>query len=68
MEPKKIIELVRRPPTEELLTEEKLKEYLHNGTRLQHYIGYEIPGFVHLARGTGENIWRDASWRDNEIW
>ena len=44
-------EIIKRSPTEEILTEEKLKEYLLEGTKLKHYIGYEISGFVHLGTG-----------------
>jgi tyrosyl-tRNA synthetase len=47
----KTIELVKKPPTEEVLTEEKLKEYVAEKTKLKHYIGFEISGFVHLGTG-----------------
>jgi len=46
-----IINLVTRPPTEEVLTKERLREYVENGVKLRHYIGYEISGFVHLGTG-----------------
>ncbi len=46
-----IIRLVEKPPTEELLTRERLKEYLESGVKLKHYIGFEISGFVHLGTG-----------------
>jgi len=45
------IKLITRKPTEEILTEQRLREYLENGVRLKHYIGFEISGFVHLGTG-----------------
>ncbi len=47
----KIMDGVKSPPTEEILTEEKLREYLKEGVKLKHYIGYEISGYVHLGTG-----------------
>ncbi len=47
----KILELVKRQPTEEILTEERLAEMLEGGVRLRHYIGFEISGLVHLGTG-----------------
>jgi len=44
-----LIRLVYKEPTEEVLTEGKLKEYLNQGTALKHYIGFEVSGFVHLG-------------------
>ena len=46
-----ILELIKKPPTEEILTEERLKEYINQKIKLKHYIGYEISGFVHLGTG-----------------
>ncbi len=46
-----ILELIKKPPTEEILTEERLKEYINQKIKLRHYIGYEISGFVHLGTG-----------------
>jgi len=43
--------LILREPTEEVLTQEQLKEYLETGVPLTHYIGFEISGFVHLGTG-----------------
>ncbi len=43
--------LIKRSPTEEILTEEKLVEYLNSGVKLNHYIGFEISGMVHLGTG-----------------
>ncbi|MGC9129944.1 MAG: tyrosine--tRNA ligase, partial [Candidatus Micrarchaeia archaeon] len=50
-EAQKIVELVKKFPTEEILTEEKLREYVEEGIKLNHYIGFEISGFVHLGTG-----------------
>ncbi len=43
------IELIKRAPTEELLTEERILEHISSGKRFRHYIGFEISGFVHLG-------------------
>ncbi|MFW9929790.1 MAG: tyrosine--tRNA ligase [Candidatus Thorarchaeota archaeon] len=43
-------ELIKRG-TEEILTEEDLKSYLEAGIPLNHYIGFEISGKVHLGTG-----------------
>ncbi len=43
-------ELIARN-TEEILTEEDLKELLSSGTPLKHYIGFEISGKIHLGTG-----------------
>ncbi len=45
------IRLVEKPPTEELLTRNRLREYLETGVHIKHYIGFEISGFVHLGTG-----------------
>ena len=45
------LELIKRSPTEEILTEERLTEFIAGGVRLKHYIGFEISGFVHLGTG-----------------
>jgi len=45
------IELFKKTPTEELLTEERLREYLERGIKLKHYIGFEVSGLVHLGTG-----------------
>ncbi len=45
------LELFRRAPTEEILTEATLKKLVDNGTPLRHYIGFEISGFIHLGTG-----------------
>lgn len=51
MEITKALEIIKRSPTEEILTEEVLKNYLLEGLNLKHYIGYEISGYVHLGTG-----------------
>ncbi len=43
-------ELIKRG-TEEVLTENDLKLYLESGVPLNHYIGFEISGKVHLGTG-----------------
>jgi len=45
------IELVRRSPTEELVTEEDLRGIFQTHERPRHYIGFEISGMVHLGTG-----------------
>ena len=47
----RILELIKRSPTEEILTEERLTEFIAGGVHLKHYIGFEISGFVHLGTG-----------------
>ena len=51
MDVEKALELIKRSPTEEILTEDRLAEALQSGQRLRHYIGFEISGFVHLGTG-----------------
>lgn len=46
-----MIDEVYREPTEEVLTPQRLEEFISNGIRLKHYIGFEISGFVHLGNG-----------------
>jgi len=36
---------------QEILTEDDLRKLLENGTELNHYIGFEISGMVHLGTG-----------------
>ncbi|MFW9820808.1 MAG: tyrosine--tRNA ligase, partial [Candidatus Thorarchaeota archaeon] len=47
--PKKI-DFIKRG-TEEVLTEEDLRLYLETGIQLNHYIGFEISGKIHLGTG-----------------
>jgi tyrosyl-tRNA synthetase len=43
------IDLIKRPPTEEVLTEEELRQLLQTKEHPQHYIGFEISGMLHLG-------------------
>ncbi|AEH24621.1 tyrosine--tRNA ligase [Pyrococcus yayanosii] len=45
------IALVLKKPTEEVLTVENLRHLFEVGAPLQHYIGFEISGFIHLGTG-----------------
>lgn len=45
------LNLIIRKPVEEVLTVEDLGQLLENGVPLQHYIGFEISGFIHLGTG-----------------
>ncbi|KPU63665.1 tyrosyl-tRNA synthetase [Thermococcus sp. EP1] len=51
MDIEKKIELITRKPTEEILTVNNLKHLLEIGMPLQHYIGFEISGYIHLGTG-----------------
>jgi len=50
-EPSFVEKLIFKEPTEEVLTKERLEEYISNRIALKHYIGFEISGFVHLGTG-----------------
>jgi tyrosyl-tRNA synthetase len=50
MDAEKRFELIKRN-TEEIVTEEELKEMLKKGEKLKHYIGFEISGKIHLGTG-----------------
>jgi tyrosyl-tRNA synthetase len=43
------IELVKRPPTEEILVEQELRQLLETNEHPQHYQGFEISGLLHLG-------------------
>ncbi len=45
------IELVKRAPTIELVTEEDLRNLFETKAHPKHYIGFEISGYVHLGTG-----------------
>ena len=45
------IELVKRKPTEEIVTEADLRRLFENYAHPRHYIGFEISGMVHLGTG-----------------
>jgi len=44
-------QLIVREPAIEVLTEDRLREYIEEGVELRHYIGFEISGYVHLGNG-----------------
>ena len=43
------IDLIQRPPTEEIVTQEELIELFKTNSSPNHYIGLEISGFLHLG-------------------
>ena len=43
------IDLIKRPPTEEILVEEELRQLLQTNEHPKHYIGFEISGMLHLG-------------------
>ena len=43
------LELVKKPPTEEVLTEPELRQLLETEEHPEHYIGFEISGLLHLG-------------------
>ena len=45
------IDLVRRKPTEEIVTEDDLRKIFENHAHPRHYIGFEISGMVHIGSG-----------------
>jgi tyrosyl-tRNA synthetase len=45
----KRLELVKAPPTEEVITERELKVLLETNDHPEHYIGFEISGYLHLG-------------------
>ena len=49
MDLEKKIELICRPPTEEVLTMEELRQLLETNEHPGHYIGFEISGLLHLG-------------------
>jgi len=51
MDIEKRIELVKRPPTQEVVSEDKLKELFENYKHPVLYDGFEISGMVHLGTG-----------------
>jgi len=44
------LKLIKRN-TEEILTEDSLKSLIESGTPINHYIGFEISGKIHLGTG-----------------
>lgn len=45
------IELVKKPPTIEVVTYDNLKNLFETKNHPKHYIGYEVSGMVHLGSG-----------------
>jgi len=45
------MDLVKKSPTEEVITDDDLKEVFENYAHPKHYIGFEISGMVHLGSG-----------------
>ena len=43
------VNLVSRPPTEEVVTQEELLDLFKTNSKPKHYIGIEISGFLHLG-------------------
>jgi len=43
------VDLIKKPPTEEIVTEEELIELFKTNSNPKHYIGFEISGFLHLG-------------------
>lgn len=43
------VDLVSRPPTEEIVTREELTNLFETNSKPKHYIGLEISGFLHLG-------------------
>lgn len=43
------VELIAKPPTEEIVTREELVSLLETNSKPKHYIGLEISGFLHLG-------------------
>ena len=43
------VELIERPPTEEVITHDELIELFKTNSSPKHYIGLEISGFLHLG-------------------
>lgn len=50
------IDLVKRPPTTEVLTDEELRNLFQTNTHPKHYIGFEISGLVHLGTGVATTL------------
>jgi tyrosyl-tRNA synthetase len=42
-------DLIAKPPTEEIVTQDELMEILKTNSQPKHYIGLEISGFLHLG-------------------
>lgn len=51
MDIEKKVELAKRAPTIEVVTEEELRKLFERKKEPRHYIGFEISGYVHLGTG-----------------
>jgi len=51
MDAEERLSLVLRYPTEEVIAVEELRELFQGGYKLNHYIGFEISGFIHIGTG-----------------
>lgn len=49
MDTQEKLQLVMRPPTEEVVTKEELHTLFETNSKPKHYIGLEISGFLHLG-------------------
>ncbi|MEM7825803.1 MAG: tyrosine--tRNA ligase [Candidatus Aenigmatarchaeota archaeon] len=49
MDIEKKLELIKREPTEEIITEGELRQLLETNDKPEHYIGFEISGMLHLG-------------------
>ncbi len=43
------VDLIAKPPTEEIVTRQELIELFKTNSHPKHYIGFEISGFLHLG-------------------
>jgi tyrosyl-tRNA synthetase len=43
------LDLIKRPPTEEVITDKELRLLLETNNHPQHYIGFEISGLLHVG-------------------
>ena len=43
------VDLIAKPPTEEIVTRQELIELFKTNSKPKHYIGFEISGFLHLG-------------------
>ncbi len=43
------IELAKRPPTEEIVVENELRELFETNSKPKHYIGFEVSGLLHVG-------------------
>jgi len=51
MDAKERLDLITRPPTEEVLTKQDLAAAIEMGLPLKHYVGFEVSGRMHIGSG-----------------